>query len=111
MGPIVSEQYQYVIGVDTHAATHTFAVVAAANGAVIAQDTFSTTTSGLVRALSWIARRVGQASVLMVVEGTGSYGAILTERLELVGYRVVEAGVMTAGVRRGVGKTAELSHQ
>jgi len=32
MSPIVSEQYQFVIGVDTHAATHTFAVLAAATG-------------------------------------------------------------------------------
>lgn len=40
MGPIVSEQYQYVIGVDTHAATHTFAVLAAPSGAVIDHDTF-----------------------------------------------------------------------
>ena len=28
MSPIVSEQYEFVIGVDTHAATHTFALVA-----------------------------------------------------------------------------------
>lgn len=28
----VSEQYEFVIGVDTHAATHTFALVAAATG-------------------------------------------------------------------------------
>ena len=27
MNPIVSEQYEFVIGVDTHAATHTFALV------------------------------------------------------------------------------------
>lgn len=108
MGPIVSEQYQYVIGVDTHAATHTFAVLAAPSGAVIDHDTFPTTTSGLGRALSWIARRVGQASVLVVVEGTGSYGAILTERLELAGHRVVEAAVMPAGDRRGVGKSDTL---
>lgn len=108
MGPIVSEQYQYVIGVDTHAATHTFAVLAAASGAVVDQDTFPTTASGLGRALSWIDRRVGQASALVAVEGTGSYGAILTERLELGGHRAVEAAVMPAGDRRGVGKSDAL---
>jgi len=88
-----------------HAATHTLAVLAAPSGAVVDQDTFPTTPSGLGRALSWIARRVGQASALVVVEGTGSYGAILAERLELAGYRVVEAAFMPAGGRRGVGKT------
>jgi transposase len=69
MGSIVSEQYQYVVGVDTHAATHTFAVLAAPSGAVVDQDTFPTTAPGLGRALSWIDRRVGQASALVVVEG------------------------------------------
>jgi transposase len=108
MGSIVSEQYQYVVGVDTHAATHTFAVLAAPSGAVVDQDTFPTTAPGLGRALSWIDRRVGQASALVVVEGTGSYGAILTERLELGGHRVVEAAVMPAGDRRGVGKSDAL---
>jgi transposase len=72
MGLIVSEQYEYVVGVDTHAATHTLAVTAMPGGAVLAQDTFSTTASGLGKALSWTARRVGQATVLVVVEGTGS---------------------------------------
>ena len=33
--PIIAEEYQFVIGVDTHAASHAFAVVTAVNGAVI----------------------------------------------------------------------------
>jgi len=43
-----------------------------------------------------------------VVEGTGSYGAILAERLELAGYRVVEAARVPAGGQRGVGKSDTL---
>lgn len=104
MDLIVSEQYQFVIGVDTHTATHTLAVLTAATGSVIDTDTFPTTTAGLSRALTWVARRTPEGAVLVVVEGTGSYGAILTERLELAGYRVVEAAHMPAGDRRGVGK-------
>jgi len=42
----VSEQYEYVIGVDTHAATHTFALVAAATGALLAHAEFPTTRLG-----------------------------------------------------------------
>ncbi len=34
MSSIVSEECDFVIGVDTHAATHTFAVVAGSTGAV-----------------------------------------------------------------------------
>ena len=104
MSPIVSEQYQFVIGVDTHAATHTLAVLCAATGAVLHKETFPTSSPGLGRALGWVARRIGEARALIVVEGTGSYGAILTERLEFAGYRVVEAASMSAGDRRGIGK-------
>ena len=63
---------------------------------------------GLGRPLGWIARRVGEASALIFVEGTGSYGAILTDRLELAGYRTVEAASMPAGDRRGNGKSDAL---
>lgn len=105
MSPIVSELYQFVIGVDTHAATHTLAVLTAANGLVLTTDTFPATAPGVARALTWIDRRTGDGKVLVVVEGTGSYGAILTERLELAGRRVVEAAHMPAGDRRGVGKS------
>jgi hypothetical protein len=51
---IVAEQYEFVIGVDTHAATHTLSVITAATGAVIDQAVFSTTPSGLDRALTGI---------------------------------------------------------
>ena len=47
---IVAEQYEFVIGVDTHAATHTLSVITAATGTVIDQPVFWTTPSGLDRA-------------------------------------------------------------
>jgi len=40
--PIVTEHFESVIGVDTHAATHTLAVVTAASGAKRARATFPT---------------------------------------------------------------------
>jgi len=71
MSPIVSEQYAYVIGVDTHAATHTFALVAAATGAVLAHAEFPTSPAGLSRAHSWLKQQVGEQATLIVVEDTG----------------------------------------
>jgi len=50
MSSIVSEQYQFVIGVDTHAATHTFALVAGATRAVLDHAVFPTSAAGLSRA-------------------------------------------------------------
>jgi hypothetical protein len=69
MSSIVSEQYQFVIGVDTHAATHTFALVAGATSAVLDHAVFPTSAAGLSRAEGWLARRVGDAPTLVVIEG------------------------------------------
>jgi GNAT superfamily N-acetyltransferase len=108
MSSIVSDEYEFVIGVDTHAATHSFAVVAAATGAVVAHEVFPTSAGGRSGAQSWMARRTAGAATLVVVEGTGSFGAILTEQLAAAGQAVVEAARMPAGDRRGKGKSDEL---
>ncbi len=107
--PIVAEKYQFVIGVDTHAASHAFAVVDAVHGSVISQEEFPATTAGVSRAAAWVARRSAQFdAVLVVVEGIGSYGAGVARVFGRVGYRVVEAGAQPRGNRRGKGKTDAL---
>ena len=106
--PTVSKQYEFVIGVDTHAATHSFALVAAATGALLAHAEFPTSPTGLSRAQSWLQQRSGGRATLVVVEGTGSFGAIVTERLQRAGMSVVEAARMPASDRRGTGKNDEL---
>ena len=104
----VADIYQYVVGVDTHAATHSYAIVGAPNGALIDQATFPTTPAGLKRARDWIGRRTAGHldGVLVAAEGTGSYGAVLGDVMEEAGYRVVEAP--TPRRERGRGKTDEL---
>lgn len=89
---IVADIYTYVVGVDTHAATHTYAVVEA-TGRLVDTETFPTSPAGLDRAAAWIRRRTGGLveATLIAAEGTGSYGAILGARLSAIGYRVVEA--------------------
>lgn len=39
---IVADLYRYVVGVDTHTATHSYALVRALNGVLIDQATFPT---------------------------------------------------------------------
>ncbi|UUZ43859.1 IS110 family transposase [Janibacter limosus] len=104
----VADFYRYVVGVDTHAATHSYAIVAAPNGALVDQASFPTTPAGLRRARDWIARRTDGDldGVLISAEGTGSYGAVLGDVLAAVGYRVVEAP--TPRRDRGRGKTDAL---
>lgn len=105
---IVADQYEVVIGVDTHAASHTLSMITTATGAVGDQASFPTTPAGLDRARTWITRRAGARPSLIVVEGIGSYGAGLTDRVLAAGLPVVEPAAMAAADRRGVGKTDAL---
>jgi transposase len=106
----VAQLYPFVVGVDTHARTHTYAVLAA-NGAHLGTETFPNTHAGRARAVTWAARRTGgDVRALWVVEGTGSYGALLAGTATRAGYRVVEAPRVKAyaSARRGAGKSDPL---
>jgi len=76
---IVADHYTSVVGVNTHAATHTYALVDSPSGKLIDQKTFPTTSAGLSRATAWIGRRTGAdvGRVLVSAEGTGSSGAVM----------------------------------
>lgn len=89
---IVAETYRYVVGIDTHAEQHTYALLTS-NGACQDLQSFATTTAGIDRAIAWIARRTDGDldQVLIVVEGAGSYGRIAAARFTRTGYTTVEA--------------------
>lgn len=91
--PSVSEVYRFVVGVDTHAKVHQYAIVEGGTGKVIDEAGFPTSGPGLARAVGWIGRRTaGEVdAVLVSAEGTGSYGARLAKVLGESGYRVVDA--------------------
>jgi transposase len=98
----------FVIGVDTHARTHTYALITA-NGEHLGTETFPNTHPGRTRAIAWAARRTGgDLSALWVIEGAGSYGALLAGTLARSGYRVVEAPRAYAPARQGAGKSDPL---
>lgn len=110
MSTIVAHTHPFIIGVDTHARTHTYAVLTAA-GEHLGTETFPNTAAGRSRAISWAARRAsGVADPLWVIEGAGSYGAQLARNVTDTGYRVVEAARMSGG-RRGVGKSDPIDAQ
>lgn len=71
---IVAQAYDYVIGADTHAQTHTVCITASGTGEVLGTRTFPTTSAGLNRCCGWITRTT-EGRVLAAVEGTRSYGA------------------------------------
>lgn len=95
---IVAEEYRYVIGVDTHARTHTL-VVLDHLGAKHQASTFPTTAAGLGRAAAWIDRNVS-GRFLVSMEGTGSYGATFTRLLQDKGIAVMEARPPKRNTRR-----------
>lgn len=104
----IADTVDLLIGVDTHAASHTFALINAATGTLADTQDFPTSPAGLRRALAWIQRRTGAQTVLVVIDGTGSYGAVLTEQLLTAGFGVAEAPDVPAHVRRAAGKTDTL---
>ena len=105
MNTIVGHTRSFVIGVDTHARTHTYAVLAA-NGEHLDTETFPNTHAGRARAINWVGRRIGgDLGSLWVIEGIGSYGAQIACQSALAGYQVVEAARMGRSGRRGIGKS------
>ena len=106
---IVAHSHPFVVGVDTHARNHVYAILDASNGAMQDTQSFPTSTAGINRALKWVTRRTNaDADTLWVIEGAASYGAILTGTVATHGFPVAEAPRMDAKSRRGAGKSDSL---
>lgn len=106
---IVAHSHRFVVGVDTHARNHVYAILAARTGELIDTRDFPATGAGITRAIAWVARRTdADADTLWVIEGAASYGAILAGTVAAEGYPVAEAPRMDTKTRRGVGKSDAL---
>lgn len=106
---IVAHAHPFIVGVDTHARNHVYAILAATTGALLDSRAFPTNAAGINRAINWVARRTGaDADTLWVIERAATYGAILAGTVASHGYPVAEAPPMDAKNRRGVGKTDAL---
>lgn len=102
--------HPFIIGVDTHARTHTYAVLTAA-GEHLGTETFPNTAAGCSHAISWAGRRAcGAADTLWLIQGANSYGAQLARNVTDTGYHVVEAARMSGG-RHGIGKSDPIDAQ
>jgi hypothetical protein len=102
---IIAEEFEFVVGVDTHARTHTFTAVHASTGAVVDTAAFPATSAGMGRAITWIRRRTGGERVFAAVEGTSSYGARLTQVLLAADIEVGEVRPPTRSSRALTGKS------
>ena len=98
---MVSERVDAVIGVDTHTDTHT-AAVCDAGGGVLAVVTVPADEDGYAELLDAAALHAPGPRIAWGIEGTGCYGAELTEALHGWDQEVIE--VRSAVRPRGEGK-------
>ena len=92
---MVSERVDAVIGVDTHTDTHT-AAVCDAGGGVLAVLTVPADEDGYAELLDAAAVHAPGPRIVWGIEGTGSYGAELTEALHGWDQEVIEVGAQSA---------------
>ncbi len=67
---IMAEKYDYVIGIDTHARTHTYAIINTGTGARIGCEAFPVSGPGMGRAIAWIRRNTSN-EIIVAVEAAG----------------------------------------
>lgn len=103
---MLAERIDAVIGVDTHKASHTAAVVTPTGGAT-AHLTVPSDAVGAKRVLAFARRRAPDRRV-WAIEGTGSFGAGLTTYLLGQGEWVVEIDRPKRPARRNGAKSDEL---
>ena len=103
---MLAERIDAVIGVDTHKASHTAAVVTPTGGAT-AHLTVPSDAVGAKRVLAFARRRAPDRRV-WAIEGTGSFGAGLTTYLLGQGEWVVEIDRPRRPARRNGAKSDEL---
>ncbi len=102
----LSNQVDFVVGVDTHKASHTASVVSP-QGAELAIRTLPADTSGYRRLLAF-AQESAPGRRIWAVEGSGSYGRGLTSYLLEHDERVVEVDRPKRHRRRDGAKSDEL---
>lgn len=101
---IVATAYDWVVGVDTHAKTNTYAVIESRTGALVDSASFPTTRAGLARAVAWVRRR-STGSLLAAIEGTSSYGSPIAALFTAEGIPVAEVRPPSRSSRAYGGKS------
>ena len=88
--PILADQVDIVIGVDSHRDAHVAAIVDPVTGAVAHDLTIVTDTDGYQQLLDWAKTHCPDAMMVWAIEGCGSYAAGLARHLQAAGEWVIE---------------------
>jgi transposase len=102
--PMVAEEFDAVVGGDTHKASHTLEIVAASSVS-LATITVSNDEYGYAEAIAWIAEHAPGPRIIVGLEGTRSYELGLARALTRAGLTVVEVERPKREQRRGKGKS------
>lgn len=100
---MLAELVELIIGVDTHADTHTAALVATGSGALLATITVPADADGYAQLLELAETRSGLRA--WAIEGAGGYGAGLTRHLADTAELVVELDRPVRPARRAGAKS------
>jgi transposase len=100
---MLAELVELVIGVDTHADTHTAALVAVDTRALLATVTVAADAEGYTQLLELAERHAGLRA--WAIEGAGGYGAGLARHLTCTGETVVELDRPVRPARRAGAKS------
>ena len=102
---MTDKRQKIIIGIDTHKDFHHVAVISAL-GESLTDRKFDATPDGYANLIEWVTE---QGDVLRAgVEGTGSYGAGLTDRLRRAGITIVDVLAPDKQERRLRGKTDQI---
>jgi transposase len=100
---MLAELVELVIGVDTHADTHTAALVATDTRAVVATATVTADEDGYTELVTLAEEHGGLRG--WAIEGTGGYGAGLARHLDQLGELIVELDRPVRPARRAGAKS------
>ncbi len=101
---IVSEKYQFVIGIDTHSKKHVLCLINNL-GQKLAVYSIRVLEKDFKRMLKIIKDRTNHRPILFAIEGTSSYGETLTRFLYSQDQVVCEVKPPRVKSRSGIGKT------
>jgi len=87
---MLADLVEKVIGVDTHRDTHTAALISSPGGGVLAHHVAQVCVEGYEGLVEWADESSSAADRVWAIEGTGSYGAGLSDFLQQRGEFVIE---------------------
>lgn len=104
---LVSQNYQYIVGVDTHARKHVFVIINNL-GECVGKGECRVTSADFRHTLLLINRKTKHSRVLFAIEGTSSYGETFAQYLMNEGMEVCEVKPPKTKSRGSTGKSDQI---